>query len=501
MAHFRCPTFNILNSHIPNLNHLTLASHNKPSLSPSISSPNSSWGLQALLPRSRLEDSEFQSNAQIETTSVSPSLAGLGIRYAEHPKNSLSTNGNGPTSLSASLSQPDCLTESVDEFGRLFEVQLPPSWSLGSPTSGYTSSSAGTLNPTGSSCGENVILQQPHLDDSTWTLDSIATASGISVHDLAAQLSCTAEMTLQYMAEGSSLSFSSLVDLGSSETVFNDSGPEDWPVLPDHKIDLTPVLEADTHKAGEPWGVLSLGINPADIMGCESEYGELQYPIPQSSSNMSTFSFCRSLEPSAKKEGVSSFISDICIDPKNAAATSENGGYYHILQHDSDKENSDYELGDGASSRDSSPFPSPRPRKRSQGSKRTRANHKIYPVMKTQVPLQPAVRTNEPDDIHLGTPVFDAHKGIYLGDLRSKAERYRLRNPGLSYDNRWLVAFAGKLSAQGELVNEFRCYVIGCSQTNKRRDHILIHVGAHLDQRPYECTYWCVSYLLTIISY
>lgn len=121
--------------------------------------------------------------------------------------------------------------------------------------------------------------------------------------------------------------------------------------------------------------------------------------------------------------------------------------------------------------------------------------------MKTQVPLQPAVRTNEPDDIHLGTPVFDAHKGIYLGDLRSKAERYRLRNPGLSYDNRWLVAFAGKLSAQGELVNEFRCYVIGCSQTNKRRDHILIHVGAHLDQRPYECTYWCVSYLLTIISY
>ncbi|KIJ19972.1 hypothetical protein PAXINDRAFT_107581, partial [Paxillus involutus ATCC 200175] len=37
-------------------------------------------------------------------------------------------------------------------------------------------------------------------------------------------------------------------------------------------------------------------------------------------------------------------------------------------------------------------------------------------------------------------------------------------------------------------LSDFRCYVIGCDQRNKRRDHILVHVGAHIGQRPFACS-------------
>ncbi|KAF8803830.1 hypothetical protein BYT27DRAFT_7234905 [Phlegmacium glaucopus] len=97
--------------------------------------------------------------------------------------------------------------------------------------------------------------------------------------------------------------------------------------------------------------------------------------------------------------------------------------------------------------------------------------------------------------VNLGTPVLDAHRGVELEELKAKAERYRLRNQGRDYDKRWLISFAGKLSVRGELVEEFRCYVTGCEQMNKRRDHILIHVGAHLDQRPFKCRH-CSSRFL-----
>ena len=99
--------------------------------------------------------------------------------------------------------------------------------------------------------------------------------------------------------------------------------------------------------------------------------------------------------------------------------------------------------------------------------------------------------------VNLGTPVLDAHRGVELEELKAKAERYRLRNQGRDYDKRWLISFAGKLSMRGELIEEFRCYITGCGQINKRRDHILIHVGAHLDQRPFKCRHWYALIYLT----
>ncbi|KAF7983898.1 hypothetical protein HWV62_18262 [Athelia sp. TMB] len=85
------------------------------------------------------------------------------------------------------------------------------------------------------------------------------------------------------------------------------------------------------------------------------------------------------------------------------------------------------------------------------------------------------------------SPVLNAHAGIDLVDLLVKAARYRARCPGQDIDNNWLMAYAGKLTKEGALLDDFRCYVNGCNQTNKRRDHIVVHVGSHVDQRPYRC--------------
>ncbi|KAJ7638556.1 hypothetical protein FB45DRAFT_405550 [Roridomyces roridus] len=94
-----------------------------------------------------------------------------------------------------------------------------------------------------------------------------------------------------------------------------------------------------------------------------------------------------------------------------------------------------------------------------------------------------------------GSPIFDAHRGISQDELEAKARRCRLRFPDVEvFDSRWLASFTGKLSAHGEMIDQFRCYVVGCTQTNKRRDHMVVHVGSHLDQKQYKCPQWQVVY-------
>ncbi|KIK92477.1 hypothetical protein PAXRUDRAFT_829926 [Paxillus rubicundulus Ve08.2h10] len=96
-------------------------------------------------------------------------------------------------------------------------------------------------------------------------------------------------------------------------------------------------------------------------------------------------------------------------------------------------------------------------------------------------------------DLAHSSPILNAHLGIELSELTFRAERFRTRNPGCDIDRAWLSHFAGKLSERGELLSDFRCYVIGCDQRNKRRDHILVHVGAHIGQRPFACSVWFVE--------
>lgn len=110
-------------------------------------------------------------------------------------------------------------------------------------------------------------------------------------------------------------------------------------------------------------------------------------------------------------------------------------------------------------------------------------------------PPTPSVRgseepTSSPSATMQPSPILNAHLGVELDILMEKAEHFRLRYPDRVIDRSWLLRFAGRLSQRGELMDQFRCYVIGCNQRNKRRDHILVHVGAHVDERPFSCSVW-----------
>ncbi|KAI0677149.1 hypothetical protein C8Q78DRAFT_961788 [Trametes maxima] len=93
------------------------------------------------------------------------------------------------------------------------------------------------------------------------------------------------------------------------------------------------------------------------------------------------------------------------------------------------------------------------------------------------------------------SPVLNAHAGIELDDLRQRAADYRARHPNSELDRAFLQCFAGRLSARGELLEEYRCYVVGCGQRNKRRDHILVHVGSHVEHRPWACQHCGMRFL------
>ena len=106
-------------------------------------------------------------------------------------------------------------------------------------------------------------------------------------------------------------------------------------------------------------------------------------------------------------------------------------------------------------------------------------------------PIHVRIELTRDDDPH-PSPIINAHVGIELDELIFRAQRYRARRPGQPIDRAWLMQFAGKLTDCGEPVDDYRCYVVGCDQRNKRRDHIVIHVGAHVDQREFSCSTWFV---------
>jgi hypothetical protein len=270
----------------------------------------------------------------------------------------------------------------------------------------------------------------------------------------------------------------------------------------------------------DSWKEPSFAVNPAEIMADISQDPDVDYsyilfsPEPEVLYLPEGCASDHSLpddEPANEEQRSPNYNGGIYVDPNNVVATSEIGAYYHHIYpvgNKKQKETSDYE----SSSPQSSPFPSPQKKKRVRKSKKPvrKLQPRILPITNigatdvSFVKAEPLIK-QEPttedgpadfeaaaDGINLGTPVFDAHRGIDLDDLKSKAARYRLRNPGREYDNSWLVSFAGKLSKQGKLLDDFRCYILGCDQINKRRDHILIHVGGHLDQRPFQCRSWYV---------
>lgn len=92
------------------------------------------------------------------------------------------------------------------------------------------------------------------------------------------------------------------------------------------------------------------------------------------------------------------------------------------------------------------------------------------------------------------TPVFNVHEGISEHDLQRRANRYRRRYPGRSLDRHWLLKYAGKLNKDGKAIEDYRCYITGCAQVNKRRDHIIVHICSHVNERPFACRYWLLRF-------
>ena len=93
------------------------------------------------------------------------------------------------------------------------------------------------------------------------------------------------------------------------------------------------------------------------------------------------------------------------------------------------------------------------------------------------------------------TPVFNVHEGVSELDLQRRANRYRRRYPGRSLDRHWLLKYAGKLNKDGKAIEDYRCYISGCAQVNKRRDHIIVHICSHANERPFACRHWLPHFL------
>jgi hypothetical protein len=92
------------------------------------------------------------------------------------------------------------------------------------------------------------------------------------------------------------------------------------------------------------------------------------------------------------------------------------------------------------------------------------------------------------------TPVYNVHEGISEYDLQRRANRYRRRYPGRTLDRHWLLKYAGKLNKDGKAIEDYRCYISGCAQVNKRRDHIIVHICSHANERPFACHHWLLRF-------
>jgi hypothetical protein len=232
------------------------------------------------------------------------------------------------------------------------------------------------------------------------------------------------------------------------------------------------------------------GINPADILPPRPDFEPPQVPPPETPCSVQLDS--RNVETKTALMIPDSAL-DVRLEPARdpVPLTAENLRFLEaatLHQQESDYEPS---LPGSVSSSNKSTFQPALPRRklRPRAKKATKRVVK-HPLVSASPPPVMEASMFSIVPINYGTPVLDAHRGIELKELEAKAERYRLRNQGRDYDKKWLLSFAGKLTPQGLLTEEYRCYINGCNQFNRRRDHILIHVGGHLDQRPFACSHW-----------
>ena len=433
-----------------------------------------------------LYGNEFQSNA-LEYSRDTASLAGLGIRYF----------GHGADAQSQDKSCADDTLGSQCHLASGHDATM----SSGSGVWGLmddTFFSTPDYDTSVSSVSQSDLSLD--LGDLAHSFQRLSSLSGLSVQDFATQLAASAEATMQHLPllipHDSSAGY-----ISATNHLDKEAQRLCWPSLPSPTIHSTcpEELLLRSSSSGAP-----IGVNPLDVMpqpAQDSSTGSAATTPDPEETPRQTFTLQESSpEPVLVEEHhppslplspiPMSYSMDAMEFSLAQGAFTPPATHDPLVPSDDDHDvtfrspiSSDYSP--SMECEDDQDFAAKFRKRRLVRGRRIDA-HSPSPDQ-----MESADSIDLPD-INLGTPVFDAHRGVELEELKSKAERYRLRNHGRDYDKRWLISFAGKLSTRGELVDEFRCYIIGCCQTNKRRDHILIHVGAHLDQRPFRCPHWYV---------
>lgn len=339
--------------------------------------------------------------------------------------------------------------------------------------------------------------------------EKISASTGMSVADFAAQVSATAEETLRRMSCDKFMGDPAPFELNHYRP-YNDFDHNYNPWV-DRLTSLSSpsLLQLENSPRHSSWNPDCVGVNPADI--CSVSAPSISAPrrifITRPDEPVPTYEGSKECPPD--DQPVTPGTPEAHVQPGVPGSPSEKEPRCKSRSSSKDlpqKSDDEPSIFQSSSSSEYSPTVQPLSLKRNVSSRinTRRTTRKTEDFDTAYTDYHEADQYNHLP-INLGTPVFDAHRGIDIEELKAKAERYRLRNQGRDYDKRWLISFAGKLSEKGELVEEFRCYVSGCKQNNKRRDHILIHVGAHLDQRPFKCTHWYVSnssdlYIYILIS-
>lgn len=463
--------------------------------SPSRSPGNRPWAFSHSFTENRVEEDDFQSNAAVGATRWNTKdsgfpLTGLGIRYLDSTVRSegkiLSKSPReevlGPFNYNrrhrGTPRLDSCYTTVEDDQKKLSEralleedpAQLSP-WTFSSMLKATEFTVEDPVYELSTSLLTENIERSPIsniVDTGECSLEKLSLVSGLSVELLAAQISATAEYTLQRLAVKERTTLPTL-NLDVGETSSATFGMRNF------------------FKAMPP----CIGINPSEIMPPPSHFTH-----PSSISN-SSCSENLDVPPSFHNQDLLTYP-DAAPRSEDALIESELTPTEELYQLELPEGEAEalYEL---SSASDYSPISdfSSRPSARMLRGKKRKLSKKRTDIPQLCPTFQHDLQIDEQGfpPINFGTPVFDAHRGIHLADLKARAERYRLRNQGRDYDKKWLMSFAGKLTSRGALIEEFRCYVMDCQQHNKRRDHILIHVGGHLDQRPFKCLHWCVLHL------
>lgn len=84
----------------------------------------------------------------------------------------------------------------------------------------------------------------------------------------------------------------------------------------------------------------------------------------------------------------------------------------------------------------------------------------------------------------------NAHEGVSVEIVAQKTRFYIMTHPGERLSDELLFTFAGRLSAEGESIQGYRCYITGCEKTTKRKDHMGDHIRTHLGEKPFQCSIW-----------